>query len=83
MHFVPQNSTYSYCRYDGNEAVFVFINASQNAIEIPWESYVEIMDKFQTGYSILEDKTIRKGEKVIVEPFEAIVIEYKQALSQE
>jgi len=46
MHFMARNNTYSYFRYNDNEAVFVFANAAEEPRRIPTETYAEILGKY-------------------------------------
>lgn len=46
MHFMARNNTYAYFRYNDNEAVFVFANASDEPRRIPTETYAEILGKY-------------------------------------
>jgi hypothetical protein len=59
MHFIGRNNTYAYFRYNSREAVFVFVNASDEVRRVPTETYIEIL----SGY---EDKGINPltGEEV-------------------
>ncbi|MBR5678867.1 MAG: cyclomaltodextrinase C-terminal domain-containing protein [Paludibacteraceae bacterium] len=46
MHFLARNNTYAYFRYNDNEAVFVFANASEEPRIIPTENYAEILGRY-------------------------------------
>ena len=46
MHFLARNNTYAYFRYNDNEAVFVFANASEEPRIIPTETYAEILGRY-------------------------------------
>ena len=46
MHFLARNNTYAYFRYNDNEAVFVFANASEETRRVPTETYAEILSKY-------------------------------------
>ena len=46
MHFMARNNTYAFFRYNEDEAVFVFANASDETRRIPTETYVEILSKY-------------------------------------
>lgn len=41
IHFLRRDNTYAYFRYDGRQVVFVFINNSPEAVEVPWADYEE------------------------------------------
>ena len=76
MHFIPKENTYSFFRYDDNGAIFVFINATDTPQDIEWQRYTEITEGFSFGKSILDDKTVKVGDKIVVPKMESIVIEF-------
>ena len=46
MHFMSRDNTYAYFRYNADEAVFVFVNAAEQARTIPTAHYAEILGKY-------------------------------------
>ncbi|MBR0196297.1 MAG: cyclomaltodextrinase N-terminal domain-containing protein [Paludibacteraceae bacterium] len=59
MHFLARNNTYSYFRYNDKEAVFVFVNAAEEARRIPTETYAEILGQYNSvGFSPITGETI-------------------------
>ena len=59
MHFLARNNTYSFFRYNDKEAVFVFVNAAEEARRIPTETYAEILGKYNAvGFSPMTGETI-------------------------
>ena len=46
MHFLARNNTYAFFRYNENEAVFVFANASEETRTIPTGTYEEILSQY-------------------------------------
>ncbi|MBO7458639.1 MAG: cyclomaltodextrinase N-terminal domain-containing protein [Paludibacteraceae bacterium] len=46
MHFLARDNTYAFFRYNDDEAVFVFANASDEVRVAPTENYAEILDKY-------------------------------------
>jgi len=76
MHFIPYNNTYSYFRYNKNEVVFVFINASNEPQEIDWQRYEEITGGLSEGLSVLDDKKVKIGDKITVQGLESVVVEF-------
>lgn len=49
MHFMSRDNTYAFFRYNENEAVFVFANASEEARTIPTGNYAEILGKYNAA----------------------------------
>jgi glycosidase len=69
MHFLACNNTYSFFRYNDKEAVFVFVNAAEEARRIPTETYVEILGKYNAvGFSPMTGETIDLNRKDIEVP---------------
>ena len=46
MHFMARDNTYAFFRYNDNEAVFVYANASDEPRTIPTAHYAEILGKY-------------------------------------
>ena len=46
MHFLSRDNTYAFFRYNDNEAVFVFANASEEPRVIPTAHYAEILGRY-------------------------------------
>ena len=46
MHFLSRNNTYAFFRYNADEAVFVFANASDESRRVPTETYKEILGRY-------------------------------------
>lgn len=47
MHFLSRDNTYAFFRYNDDEAVFVFANASEEPRTIPTAHYAEILGKYK------------------------------------
>ena len=75
MHFLSRNNTYAFFRYNEDEAVFVFVNASDEAKEVPLETYQEILSKYNPdGYNPLTDEKVNMAEGIKVPELGAIVV---------
>ena len=65
MHFLSRNNTYAFFRYNDQEAVFVFANASEEDREVPVSHYREILEQYNPeGYDPLSGKKVS-----LVRPF--------------
>ena len=68
MHFLSRDNTYAFFRYNDQEAVFVFANASEEDREVPVSHYREILEQYNPeGYDPLTGNIInlsRNGIKV-------------------
>jgi len=76
MHFFARNNTYSYFRYANDGAVFVFLNASNEARTIPVAHYEEILMNYRTeGVDIITgNKYDLSRTDISILPLSAIVL---------
>ena len=69
MHFMSRDNTYAYFRYNDNEAVFVFLNASEDNRTIPTATYAEILSQYNpVGVDVITGKTYDLSRQDIVLP---------------
>ena len=80
MHFLSRNNTYAFFRYNDQEAVFVFANASDEPRRIPTETYAEILSRYNAiGYSPLSGEQIDLNRPDIeVKGLSTIVVKLKK-----
>jgi len=79
IHFVPENNTYGYFRYDDTDVVFVFINNSDEAARVPWTSrYAEMTEGLGSGRNVLTGEAVTLSDETQVGPCEALVVEFKR-----
>ena len=78
LHFLPQNNTYAYFRYDAETVVMVFLNGSEKAVEVPWERFSEITDGLGEGRNPVTGAVTRAGTECTVSPNDALVLEFKK-----
>ena len=73
---MSRDNTYAFFRYNANEAVFVFANASEDSRTIPTANYAEILSKYNpVGIDIITGKTIDLSQKdIIVDPVSSIIV---------
>jgi len=53
MHWLSRDNTYAYVRYNEDEAILVFLNASDEEKNIPMDHYREILGLYSTAYNPL------------------------------
>ena len=59
MHFLDRGNTYAFFRYNDQEAVFVFVNASEEQKSIPTSHYTEILSRYNPhGRNVLTGSTV-------------------------
>lgn len=75
MHFLSNDNTYAYFRYTEQGAVFVYLNASEQSKNVPWNHYEEIMAAYHpVGKNILSGENVDTGKPLTVLPLSAVVI---------
>ncbi len=76
MHFMSRDNTYAYFRYLEDEAVFVFINASEEDRVIPTQHYSEILSAYNTlGIDVMTDEEVDlKRDDIKMEPLSYLVV---------
>jgi glycosidase len=80
MHFMSRDNTYAYFRYNEEEAVFVFANASEDSRTIPTAHYAEILSLYNpVGVDILTGETVDLSKTNIkVKPLSTLVVKLKK-----
>jgi glycosidase len=75
MHFFARDNTYAFFRYNDDEAVFVFANASDDWRVAPTENYAEILDKYNpVGVNPLTGETVDMSRSDVAAPALGTVI---------
>ena len=76
MHFMSRDNTYAYFRYNEEEAVFVFANASEDSRTIPTAHYAEILSLYNpVGVDILTGEKVDLSKTSIkVKPLSTLVV---------
>ncbi|MBQ2969843.1 MAG: glycoside hydrolase family 13 protein [Bacteroidaceae bacterium] len=78
LHFMTRDNTYAYFRYNDEEAVFVYINNSQEAKRIPWDYYSEITQSLTNGRNVITGEPITFYKNTYVASEDALVVEFKR-----
>ena len=79
MHFLARNNTYAYFRYNDNEAVFVFANASEEPRIIPTDTYKEILGKYNAvGIDPLTGEEVDMNEELNIRGLETLIVKLKK-----
>lgn len=76
MHFLGRDNTYAFFRYNESEAVFVFVNASEEERTIPTANYAEILGKYNpVGNDIISgEETDLSREDIKLAPLSALIV---------
>ena len=80
MHFMSRDNTYGFFRYNDNEAVFVFANASEDSRTIPTGNYVELLSQYNpVGVDVMTGKTYDLSQRdIIVEPLSTLIVKLQK-----
>ena len=78
LHFMTRDNTYAYFRYNDDEAVFVYINNSQEDKRIPWDYYSEITQSLTNGRKVITGEPITISNNTYVASEAALVVEFKR-----
>lgn len=78
LHFISRGNNYGYFRYNDTDAVFVFVNASQEPVNVPWSTYAEIAEGLKDGKDVITGEAVTITDETAVEPQTALVVEFKR-----
>ena len=78
MHFIPQDNTYAYFRYNDTDLVFVFINNSDKEVKLTWSRFAEINAGLAEGRDVVTGKAVTLSDDTTVPANTALVVEYKR-----
>ena len=75
MHFLARNNTYAFFRYLDNEAVFVFANAGEKPVEIPVDTYAEILRKYRpVGINPMTGEEVDLSQPLKIEGLSTLIV---------
>lgn len=78
LHFAGRDNTYAFFRYNDTDAVFVYVNNSNEAKQLPWKRYAEIATTLKDGHCVVTGEAVELSEATVVAPREVLVVEYKR-----
>ena len=79
MHFMSRDNTYAFFRYNDEEAVFVFANASEEPRTIPTDHYKEILGKYNpVGFEPLTGEEVNMNEELNIPGLTAYIVKLKK-----
>ena len=78
MHFIPQDNTYAYFRYDDTDLVFVFVNNSDKDSLLTWSRFAEINAGLTSGRDVITGKEVTITDDTVVPAGTALVVEFKR-----
>jgi hypothetical protein len=75
---MTRDNTYGYFRYNDDDVVFVYINNSDKAKNVPWTYYSEISEGLKAGTDVLTGQPCEVSDATVVAPQTALVVEFKR-----
>ena len=72
------DNTYSFFRYDDKDAVFVYINNTDEDRPLDWAHYDEFVDGPVTGRDVISGESVTLEDGLVVEPRSALIVEFKR-----
>ena len=78
LHFMTRDNTYGYFRHDEEDVVFVYINNSQQPMNIPWSYYSEISEGLKDGVDVITGEPCEISDATVVPPCTALIVEYRR-----
>jgi glycosidase len=72
------DNTYSFFRYDDKDAVFVYINNTDEVRELDWSHYDEFVVGPVTGRDVISGEPVTLEDGLAIEPRTALIVEFKR-----
>ena len=78
MHFITRDNTYGYFRYNDTDVVFVYVNNSPEAKNVPWTYYSEISEGLNGGVNVVTGEPCDVSDATVVPSQSILIVEYKR-----
>jgi len=76
-HYIPEDNTYVYFRYNADESVMVLFNNSSETKTLKTNRFAENIGNYKTGKDIITDKIIDLTKEITIEPKSVLILELK------
>jgi neopullulanase len=77
MHFVPENGTYAWFRYDADSTVMVVINKNTTETEIDLARFQEVLKTPATARDVIAGKSVKLGPTLKLTPRSVRILEVR------
>lgn len=74
-HFIPENKTYVYARYNENESVVVIINKNDEDVAMDMTRYQEILKGYSTATDVISGKKFDNLQKLELKANTPLILE--------
>jgi glycosidase len=77
MHFVPEDATYVYFRYDNDESVMVVLNKNEETFSLDLSRFAERLQGYNQAHEVVSGATYSLAEPMELPPRSVMVLELK------
>ncbi|HBH49399.1 MAG TPA: alpha-amlyase [Bacteroidales bacterium] len=77
-HFIPQDHTYVYARFNDDETVVVILNRNNKSYNLELERYNELFSGHTKAYEVLSGKEIELGKALKLHAHTPMILELKK-----
>ena len=75
MHFVPQDGTYTYFRYDDKKVVMIVLNKNKKDVTLPTERFSQVLPASAKGVDVIGGQPIDLSKQVVVPAKSVLIID--------
>ena len=76
-HYIPEDNTYVYFRYNATESVMVLFNNSSETKTLKTDRFAENIGNYKNGTDVITDKIIDVTNEITMEPKSVLILELK------
>ena len=76
-HYIPEDNTYVYFRYNTSESVMILFNNNDEPKTLKMDRFAENIQNYKTGKDVSTDKIIDITNEIILEAKSALILELK------
>lgn len=76
-HYIPEDNTYIYFRYNSSESVMVLFNNSNDTRILKTNRFKENIGNYKTGKDVITEKSIDLTNEIALEPKSVLILELK------
>ena len=77
MHFVPEDATYVYFRYDSDESVMVVLNKNEETFSLDLSRFAERLQGYNQAHEVVSGATYSLAETMELPPRSVMLLELK------
>jgi hypothetical protein len=76
-HYIPEDNTYIYFRYNTTESIMVLFNNSSETKTLKTDRFAENIGNYKIGKDVISDKIIHISKEIILESKSVLILELK------